>query len=98
MEVDRDRAEDVAAQVFQDHGISEADARQTAEVLVTADAMNKHSHGLLRLPRFVQGIEHGNVDSEGTIEVVSEHGGAAAIDGGCRLGPAVASTAAADAI
>src|SRR5699024_9699273 len=45
-----------------------------------------------------QGIEHGNVDSEGTIEVVSENGGAAAIDGGARLGPVVASTAAAEAI
>ena len=98
MEVDRDRAEDVAAWVFQDYGISEADAYRTAEVLVAADAMAKHSHGLLRLPRFVQGIKHGNVDSEGAIDVVSENDGAAVVDGGARLGPVVASTAVAEAI
>jgi len=98
MEVDRDRAVEVASAAFQAHGVSDADARQTAEVLVTADAMGKHSHGLLRLPRFVRGIEHSNADPDGAIDVVSENGGAAAIDGGSRLGPVVASTAAAEAM
>lgn len=98
MEIARDHAEDTAVRAFRAHGISEADARQTAEVLVTADAMGKHSHGLLRLPRFVQGIEHGNADPKGTINVVSENDGAVAVDGAARLGPVVASTAAAEAM
>jgi hypothetical protein len=70
MEVNRDRAVEVATEAFRAHGVSDADARQTAEVLVSADAMGKHSHGLLRLPRFVQGIEHGNVDPHGAIDIV----------------------------
>ena len=98
MEVDRHRAVEVATDAFRAHGISEADAEQTAEVLVSADARGKHSHGLLRLPRFVRGIEHGNVDPEGTIEVVADRGGAATISGGSRLGPAVASAAAGEAM
>ncbi|MBX0296441.1 Ldh family oxidoreductase [Haloarcula nitratireducens] len=93
MKLDRSRAVSVAAAAFRAHGISEADAEQTAEVLVSADARGKHSHGLLRLPRFVRGIEHGNVDPEGDIEVVSERGGTATLSGGSRLGPVVASTA-----
>ncbi|MDQ2055596.1 Ldh family oxidoreductase [Halobellus sp. H-GB7] len=98
MEVDRQRAVAVAADAFRAHGITDADAAQTAEVLVSADARGKHSHGLLRLPRFVRGIESGNVDPTGSIDVVSETGGAATISGGSRLGPVVASAAAAEAM
>ncbi|RLM53456.1 Ldh family oxidoreductase [Halobellus sp. Atlit-31R] len=98
MEVDRQRAVAVAADAFRAHGITDADAEQTAEVLVSADARGKHSHGLLRLPRFVRGIESGNVDAAGSIEVVSEKGAAATIRGGSRLGPVVASAAAAEAM
>ncbi|WP_256289412.1 Ldh family oxidoreductase [Halobellus inordinatus] len=98
MEVDRQRAVAVAADAFRAHGITDADAAQTAEVLVSADARGKHSHGLLRLPRFVRGIESGNVDPTGSIDVVSETGGAATISGGSRPGPVVASAAAAEAM
>lgn len=98
MEVERDRAVAVTADAFRAHGISDEDARLTAEVLVSADARGKHSHGLLRLQRFVRGIQHGNVDPDGTIEVVAERGGAATLDGGSRLGPVVASEAVAEAM
>ncbi|WP_324761163.1 Ldh family oxidoreductase [Haloarcula sp. GH36] len=98
MELDRSRAVSVATEAFRAHGISQADAEQTAEVLVSADARGKHSHGLLRLPRFVRGIDHENVDPEGDIEVVSERGGAASLRGGSRLGPVVASAAVGEAM
>jgi L-2-hydroxycarboxylate dehydrogenase (NAD+) len=98
MEVNRDRAVEVATEAFRAHGVSDADARQTAEVLVSADAMDKHSHGLLRLPRLVQGIEHGNVDPRGAIDIVDENDGAAALDGGSRLGSVVASAATGEAM
>jgi L-2-hydroxycarboxylate dehydrogenase (NAD+) len=90
MEVDRDRAEAVAAAAFEAYGISDEDAQLTGEVLVSADVRGKHSHGLLRLPRFVRGIEHGNVDPAGDIRIVAERGGTATLDGGSRLGPVVA--------
>lgn len=93
MEVDRRRAEQVAAAAFRERGVSEADAALVAEVLVSADARGKHSHGLLRLPRFVEGIEHGNVDPVGAISVRSEAPGVAIVDGGSRLGPVVANEA-----
>ena len=98
MEVDRGHATEVAANVFRAYGISDADAVQTAEVLVSADTRGKHSHGLLRLPRFVRDIEHGNVDPEDTIEVTAGRGGVATISGGSRLGSAVASDAVGEAM
>lgn len=97
VEVDRQRAERVAAETFRQYGISAGDATIAAEVLVSADARGKHSHGLLRLPRFVRGIEHGNVDPDGEITVTSGAPGTAIVDGGSRLGPVVAVEAMAEA-
>lgn len=97
MKVDRARAERVAVRAFRAHGIGQGDAELTAEVLVSADARGKHSHGLLRLPRFVRGIEHGNVDPAGEIRV-EEDGAAALVDGGSRLGPVVATEAVGEAM
>ncbi|MFB6130745.1 MAG: Ldh family oxidoreductase [Salinigranum sp.] len=97
MELERTRAERVAAAAFRAHGIGEDDAELTAKVLVSADVRGKHSHGLLRLPRFVRGIEHGNVDPAGEIRIVRDGGAAATIDGGSRLGPVVATEAMAEA-
>lgn len=93
MEIDRDRAREVAATAFQEHGIAPEDARVTAEMLVTAEAWGKSSHGLIRLPRYLRGVNHGNVDPEGTIQIVRDAGAAATIDGGARLGPSVATRA-----
>jgi L-2-hydroxycarboxylate dehydrogenase (NAD+) len=97
MEVERERAESVAAGALTARGLSARDARTTAAVLVAADACGKHSHGLLRLSRIVRGLEAGNVDPEGEIRVVAERGGAATVDGGARPGPAVALEAVAEA-
>lgn len=91
MEIDRQHAESVVGDAFEAHGISAPDAALTADVLVSADACGKHSHGVQRVPRYVRGIEAGNVDPGGTIDVVRERDGAATISGGSRLGPVVAS-------
>lgn len=90
MQVERTRAEEAAAAALREHGIREADAVATAEVLVSADARGKHSHGLLRLPRLIRGIEHGNVDPEGSITVTRSEGAIALVEGGSRPGPVVA--------
>ena len=97
MRVERERAETVAAAALEAHGITPSDAASTAEVLVSADARGKQSHGLLRLPRFVRGIDHGNVDPEGDIEVVRDADAAATLAGGSRLGPVVAREAVGEA-
>lgn len=91
--VDRQKDDKVVATAFMAHGITEASANLTSEVLVSADARDKHSHGLLRLPRFLRGIEHGHVDPDGETAIITEHRGVATLSGGSRLGPVVASEA-----
>lgn len=93
IEVDRRRATAAATAALRAAGISGSDAERTAAVLVSADARGKHSHGLLRLPRIVEGIERGNVDPDGEIRVRADRGAAAYLDGGARLGPVVATRA-----
>jgi len=97
MEVDIERAEAVAAAALTARGVSASDAATTAAVLVAADACGKHSHGLLRLPRVIRGVEAGNLDPDGDIEVVAERGGVATLSGGARPGPVVAMEAVAEA-
>lgn len=87
MNVDRRKAVEAAATAIMAYGITEASAYLTSEVLVSADARDKHSHGLLRLPRFLRGIEHGHVDPDGEITIVTEHRGGATLSGGSLLGP-----------
>lgn len=89
MEIDRTEALETAADALRAHGISGPDADIVADVLVSADARGKHSHGLIRLPRSVRGIKAGNVDPDGEIRVVVERNAVAIIDGGSRLGPVV---------
>jgi L-2-hydroxycarboxylate dehydrogenase (NAD+) len=89
-EVDRRTALESARAALRAHGISDADADLVADVLVSADARGKHSHGLLRLPRFVRGIEHGNVDPDGDVELVRQRGAVVTLSGGSRLGPVAA--------
>ncbi|WP_101296934.1 Ldh family oxidoreductase [Halegenticoccus soli] len=97
MDVDRERAAEAAAAALRGRGIDADDAALTAEVLVSADARGKHSHGLLRLPRVVRGVEAGNVDPDGEIRVVRDGGATALLDGGSRLGPVVAAEAVGEA-
>ena len=97
IEVDRRRAERVATAALCEHGVPEEHAALVAEVLVEADACGKHSHGLLRLPRVVRGIECGNVEPSAEPTVRSEVPGVATVDGGAQLGPVVATRAMAEA-
>lgn len=93
IEIERERAKTVAADAFSVHGITPSDAAIVADVLVSADARGKHSHGLIRLPRYIRGIKHDNVDPEGRIERKHDTAAVVTLCGGSRLGPVVASEA-----
>ena len=57
IEIDRSRAKATAREAFEQYGISRQDADVTADMLVTAQARGKQLHGLIRLPRYVRGID-----------------------------------------
>jgi len=80
---------DFCVRVFRKLGVSEEDARITAEVLVAADLRGVDSHGVARLRRYVRGLSNGMMVPDPDVQVVSETPVTALIDGGGGLGQPV---------
>jgi L-2-hydroxycarboxylate dehydrogenase (NAD+) len=80
---------DFCVQVFQKLGVSEEDARITADVLVAADLRGIDSHGVARLRRYVEGIRNDMMVVQPEVEVVTETPVTALVDAGGGLGQPV---------
>jgi LDH2 family malate/lactate/ureidoglycolate dehydrogenase len=82
-----------AERVFRRCGLAENDARQAADVLLTADLRGIDSHGIARLSSYVDLFDEGTINPSPTIEVVRERPCTAAVDGDNGLGLVVAARA-----
>jgi len=80
---------DFCVRVFQKMGVPEADARITADVLVTANLRGVDSHGVARLRRYVDGLQSGMMVAQPEVQVVTETPATALIDAGAGLGQPV---------
>jgi ureidoglycolate dehydrogenase (NAD+) len=67
-------------------GMSEADARVAADVLVTTDAMGVTTHGTKALRGYVKRIRAGGIRADAVPRVVSRGPAWAIVDGGSALG------------
>lgn len=76
----------VVSEIFQACGMSLEDAVLLANSLVHADVRGIHSHGVLRVPDYVQKLRRDGVDPRGRPRVVSEVGGAIVIDAHNSMG------------
>lgn len=76
-------------QVFMKLGVPAKDARVVTDVLVLADLRGIESHGVARLPRYVNGIRQGFMKARDESRVVKETKATALIDGGTSLGQVV---------
>ncbi len=81
---------DFCEQVFIKLGVPAKDAETTTEVLVLADLRGIESHGVARLPRYVNGIRTGYIRPVDHSRVVKETKATASIDGEQSLGQVVA--------
>lgn len=63
-------------------GFSDDDATQTADLLVWADLRGVDSHGVLRIPRYLEMIATGVMVSGGTPATISQRGAVCVLDGG----------------
>lgn len=79
-------AEDLAAQALCSIGVPSVQARTTAQLLVTADVWGIGSHGLLRLPHYLQRLVAGGQSATACLEVVRDTGPVVAYDGHDGLG------------
>ncbi len=75
--------------VFMKVGVSGAHAEIVADHLVAANLRGVESHGVARIPFYIEGIKSGEVKTNPKIEVVSEKGATALIDGDYGLGQVV---------
>ena len=80
------------------HGVPPGDARRSAECLVLADLRGVQTHGLLRLPGYLDRIRKGLVDPKPELSPSRVTAVAAALDGRNGLGFVVGTRAMAEAI
>jgi len=75
--------------VFEKLGVPKGDAGTATDVLVAADLRDKGSHGVARLPRYVDGLKKGIMVPKDQSHVVKETATTGLIDGGKSLGQVV---------
>jgi uncharacterized oxidoreductase len=74
-------------------GVPQEEARIVAEHLVDAEACGLPSHGLLRVPQYVQAIADGQIVPGATLSVLSETLATVVLDGGRGFGQVMAQKA-----
>lgn len=84
--INADELQSFVAGVFQQVGMSEADAELLAESLVFADLRGIHSHGVLRVPEYVLKLTAKGVNPKGRPKVVKAFGGCLVVDGDNSMG------------
>ncbi|MFL1461598.1 Ldh family oxidoreductase [Roseococcus sp. DSY-14] len=79
--------EALAAGIFRHAGVAAADAAIWARVLVWANARGVDSHGVLRIPRYLELLAKGEIKARPAMRVLTEAGGIALLDADRAPGP-----------
>ncbi|MFD4253417.1 Ldh family oxidoreductase [Amycolatopsis thermoflava] len=74
-------------------GLSETDAARVADVLVLADLFGIHTHGVSRIPQYLDRVLVGGIDIDAAVTTERVAPGLARVDGANGLGPLVGSHA-----
>jgi LDH2 family malate/lactate/ureidoglycolate dehydrogenase len=81
------------AGVLRKVGVPDADARLLADSLVTAELWGHSSHGMLRLPWYIDRLRSGVMRPVTASEVVADHGAIVVVDGRHGVGQVLTSQA-----
>jgi uncharacterized oxidoreductase len=84
------RLETLATGIFAALGVPEADARWTASLLVRANLRGHDSHGVIRVPQYVDSIRKGETNPRPAVRISRETETTALVDGDLGLGQVVA--------
>jgi len=87
------QAQDFCVECFLKFGVPKEDAENIADHLVLANLRGVDSHGLIRVPYYIEGIRKGLVQARSETRVVEESSGITLLDGGNGLGIPVATKA-----
>ncbi len=83
----------VTERVFGARGVSAADVGFVTDVLVEANLRGHDSHGVVRVPKWVIGLESGAINARCAPRVIRETTNAVLVDDDRGLGPVVAKVA-----
>jgi LDH2 family malate/lactate/ureidoglycolate dehydrogenase len=87
--VDLKALQKFASKVFEKMGLSPPDAALEAEVLVWANLSGVDSHGVLRIPWYIELVEKGQMNPRPNIQVLRETPAVLIIEGDQAFGPVV---------
>ena len=76
----------IVTQIFERAGMAAADAALLADSLVFADLRGIHSHGVLRVPEYVEKLTVKGVNPRGKPQIVRQFGGCVVVDGDNSMG------------
>lgn len=89
--VNADELRATTAAIFVAHGLTEADAAQAADVLVTADLRGVDTHGVSNMFRsYLTWLGNGHADARPDVRITRDRAAVANLDGGMGLGVVVA--------
>ncbi|WP_431281769.1 malate/lactate/ureidoglycolate dehydrogenase [Humitalea sp. 24SJ18S-53] len=87
--------QDLVQRIFEAAGCAPGEAHRVAEHLLGANLAGHDSHGVARVPRYVEWLEKGYVLAGQKVETITDGGGFVLLDGKFGLGQSVAREAAA---
>jgi uncharacterized oxidoreductase len=90
IEIPADNLTNLCAEVFQHLGSSDKEARRVAVSLVGANLAGHDSHGVIRVPRYVDWVRSGDIVVNQTIERIVDTPVLAVVDGRFGFGQTVA--------
>src|SRR3546814_7624196 len=67
--IEQSRLTDLTIKALQTYGLSEPDARSTAEILVLADMFGLHTHGVSRVESYGERLELGGIKASAQMKV-----------------------------
>ncbi|WP_158553331.1 Ldh family oxidoreductase [Peribacillus saganii] len=93
MQYKASKLRDFSNRVLMKVGVPEEEAEIITTTMIEADARGIHSHGLMRLPIYIQRIQKGYIRNEAEITVEKDNKGTAVLDGHFSAGQVVATKA-----
>jgi uncharacterized oxidoreductase len=89
MNISSDRLQKLVAAIFTAAGCPEPEAQRIASHLVEANLVGHDSHGVIRVPTYVEWLRSGKVLANRTIRVVFENEAIAVVDGEFGFGQSI---------
>ena len=83
------KLEKMCADIFEGAGLSSEEATRVAQSLVLSNLMGHDSHGVIRLPQYIDRLKEGGINAGQQIKTVKEADASAVVDGNWGFGQTV---------